>query len=69
MIGTDSSLKSGGTIALTDLWCRILTRVMASKPLLAKKSVRKGRFSFPFPHIVTGLKSLWEPISSTIAVE
>jgi hypothetical protein len=46
-----------------------LNRVMASKPLLAKKSGRKGKFSFSFPHIVTGLKSLWEPLSSTITVE
>jgi hypothetical protein len=38
-------------IALTDLWCSILPRYMASKPLLAKKSGIKGWFSFSFSRI------------------
>ena len=38
--------------------------LMASKPLLAKKSGIKGIFSFSFPRIVTGLNIMCWPISS-----
>ena len=54
-------------LALTYLWCKILPRLMASKPLLSKKSGRKVLFSLSFPRIVTGLKSMCRPKSSIIS--
>ena len=66
--GTDWSLEYGGILYLTDLWWRILPKIMSPRPLLANDSFRKERLSISSFLIPTGLKSLWPAISKTIAV-
>ena len=59
------SLKYGGILNLTDLWWRILPKLM---PSLANDSFRKECLSISTFLILTGLKSMWPAISKMIAV-
>ena len=67
IIGTDWSLKYGGILDMTYLWCRIL-KLKAWIPLLADDSFRKERFSMQSFLMPTSLKCLWPAISKTIVV-
>ena len=69
IIGTNLSLEYGGILDLTDLWWRILPKLMPSRLLLANDSFRKERLSISYFLMLTGLKSLWPVISKTITVD